>query len=278
MTSTQHDGLIRTGGGWLAVSYPAVSAVLGAPELEVPEAPPVTEVGSVAWLRASVSRFVNGPVHERRRAHVIALLEGTDPGALREDAYRRACADDRPIVEIGRRVPVATLAAALGAHDPDAVADAVPDCAAGYFPTSDVAVVSRADRATARLVELLRDPDLEITVARIAALVQGCDATAGLITAALNRLPSTLTSDDLVHHAALQTPPLRVMRRVATAEVTVAGQPIAPGDVVVCDIEQAGKSASEILTFGLGPRSCPGVAQALALAAGVIDAAPNRGG
>ena len=40
--------------------------------------------GTMAWLRATVSRFANGETHARRRALVEALLADLDPAELRE--------------------------------------------------------------------------------------------------------------------------------------------------------------------------------------------------
>jgi cytochrome P450 len=243
---------MRTDDGWCTTTYAAVCAVLESPALGVPEAPASSDVGTIAWLRASVSRFSNGPDHAQRRATVVQLLRTIDPRRLRAEAHRRALTNRNH-----RQVVAASLAVELGAADPDAVADAVVDCAAAYFPGADEAAIRRADVATKRLVALLTEPDddLDVVVARIAILVQACDATAQLIDA-------TLQHSDI--------PPVRVMRRIAQRETTIEGTPIAPGDTISCDIVLAAREAPE-LTFGHGPRACPGIDQALALVAAVTD-------
>jgi cytochrome P450 len=235
-------GLTRTDDGWIASSHADVCMVLETGDLGVPEAPAAHDVGTVAWLRASVSRFCNGPEHERRRATVTELLDTLDAAQLREDALRRADTD-----RDHRHVVAATLAAALGAADPDAVATAVMTLSPAYFSGADDPA---ADAATQRLTELLADDDPDTVVARITVLVQACDATAGLIASA--------TSGE---------PPLRQMRRVALQDTVVAEQPIAAGERVVCDIAAAGTD----LTFGHGPRACPAEHHARALADGVLS-------
>jgi hypothetical protein len=244
-------GLTRSDDGWRATSYASVCAVLESPALGVPEVPPSAAVGTIVWLRASVSRFCNGAAHDERRAKIVALLDRIDPSRLGDEAHRRAdtSADDRHVV-------CASLAAQLGAADPDSVADAVLDCAAAYFPGADDEVVRRGDTATRQLVELLHDEDVEVVVARIAVLVQACDATAQLIEATRQHRDS---------------PPVRVMRRVAQEDVTIDGTTIERGDIVLCDIVQASRETDELLTFGHGLRACPGVAQAQALVAGVLS-------
>jgi hypothetical protein len=128
-------------------------------------------------------------------------------------------------------VPVAVLAAALGVPAPH-VAEAVAATrvvAAAYHPHTSH---PDADAALARLLELLPgDGDPEIVAARVAILVQACEATAGLV-----------RGDDL---------PVPATRRVGP-----------DGETVLVDLTGC--------PFGAGPRRCPGEAHARALADGVL--------
>jgi hypothetical protein len=258
--------------GWIARSEQDVRAVLCDDRFSVPEVGPAAEVGTIVWLRASVSRFVNGPAHEQRRARAVAELARVEPARLRATTHAVARAELDALApstridvmaSLARRSPAVALAALLGAADPPVVAEAVIDCALGYFPGSEIEAERRADAATARLVRLLADPDLDVTIARIALLVQGCDATAGLIGSAL--------ANGLSLDAALrEQPPIRTMRRVAHAGVRLGAALIRPGDPVLCDIDAASDPAT--LTFGDGRRPCPAPDHAKAAAAGVVDA------
>jgi cytochrome P450 len=126
-----------------------------------------------------------------------------------------------------------------------------------------------------------------VAVARITVMVQGCDATASLIAAALDllpELPEDCPADDLLARTVHHRPPVRAIRRVALAPAELGSRAIAAGDRATCDIDAArasdsraaepagDQSATAALTFGYGLRPCPGPARALALAAGVIDA------
>ena len=73
---------------------------------------------------------------------------------------------------------------------PDQVADAVGAVAAAYFPGAGEAAERAADAATASLLDLLAGPGPDEVVARITVLVQGYDATANLVAAALSLLPA----------------------------------------------------------------------------------------
>ena len=185
----------------------------------VPAPGPPGPFGTIAWLRATVSRFANGETHARRRALVESLLAALDPARLRAEAAATTTVD-------APYVPIAVLARALGARV-DVVAD-VRVVAATYHPHT--AATTAADAALARLVAALPDGDEELVAARVAVLVQACEATAALV-----------RGDDL---------PVPVTRRVdpegKLVEVSLEGRP-----------------------FGEGPRRCPGEALAKALAAGV---------
>ena len=121
----------------------------------VPPPGPPGPFGTMAWLRATVSRFSEGEAHARRRALVEARLAALDPAALR--AAARAAAE-RPRVAGRRRgsgdareyVPVAVLAAATGVEGD--VVDDVRTVAAAYQPGTDA---PGADEALQRLLDRL---------------------------------------------------------------------------------------------------------------------------
>ncbi|MEJ7722911.1 MAG: isocitrate lyase/phosphoenolpyruvate mutase family protein, partial [Ilumatobacteraceae bacterium] len=127
--------------------------------------------GSTDWLRATVSRFVEGPAHARRRALVEEELSAMSPLDLRRSARRRG--------------PIDALALALGVHAgsvTDAVA-AVAIVANGYPSSARAADQAAADSAVATLIELVgpQAGDEERLAARISVLVQSHDATIALI-------------------------------------------------------------------------------------------------
>ncbi|MEV7095965.1 hypothetical protein AB0M80_24265 [Amycolatopsis sp. NPDC051045] len=206
----------------------------------VPPVPSEVPPGSIAWLRASVARFSNGPDHARRRALAVSLLDSV--GDLREAALTRtrgivaALETFDVMAEIARPVPVGVLAEALGL--PDVSADVAP-VAAAYHP--HVTPGRGAEAALGRLITACGAAD-ELAAARIGLLVQACDATAGLIG---NGLFASLTGKPA------EQPVLGTRRRIDGEDVTVslAGSP-----------------------FGAGPRACPGSRHAHALAAGVLEA------
>jgi hypothetical protein len=140
-------------------------------------------------------------------------------------------------------VPVAVLADALGfAGD---VAEAVRTVAAAYHPGTDA---PGADAALAQLLAALPAAGPEEAAARVALLVQACEATAALVRGGLKRPLDEVLRD---------TPPVPATKRVGP-----------DGGVVVVPLDGH--------PFGAGPRRCPGEAHARALAAGVIEGA--RGG
>jgi cytochrome P450 len=90
-----------------------------------------------------------------------------------------------------------------------------------------------------------------VTVARIAVMVQACDATAGLIGTALHLLQDrdggehpageSWPTEALLAEALRRRPPASRFRRVASAPAEVGGQHVAAGDRVVCDVDAAGR-------------------------------------
>jgi cytochrome P450 len=254
-----------------------IESVLADPGFEVVPVPE-GETG-LAWLRSSVCRFTNGEVHARRRALIEGELEHLDPAALRADAGRRTTAilgvaggHLDVMREVARPVPMATLCAALGVAG-DHLAGAATDAALvgrGYLTGNQDPEV---DAAVDRLAAQLERGGPEEAAAALAVLAQACEATAALIGNAL--VLSTERSDlradigDLVQETLRTAPPLRVMRRVSPE-----------GDGVLLDLEAAsgeGGPADRPSQFGSGIRPCPGQAEALALAEGVIDALVSHG-
>ncbi|SFW63016.1 hypothetical protein [Amycolatopsis australiensis] len=214
----------------------------------VPPVPAEVRPASVAWLRASVSRFSNGPDHARRRALAVSALAGVDVEALRHKAFeaaRRAIGDGGDVMAVvARPVPVAVLAGELGlaVRPPDVVT-----VAAAYHP--HVVPDAAAEAALGRLLAACGGIG-EPAAARIGLLVQACDATAGLIGNALMvafRGPGAAVAETLRSNP----PVLRTRRRIGGSDVFVelAGTP-----------------------FGAGPRECPGARHAIALATGVLQA------
>jgi cytochrome P450 len=249
-------------------------AILADPGYQVPAAPAVPdgEVGTLAWLRASVGRFSEGADHDRRRSLAQDDLARMDVIRLRHEAAAATAANlvvnnnnGRPfdVMRLARRVPVAVLAAELGMADVRVV-DAAIAVSACYLNPDQAG--PDADDSVAVLLDALR-PDLigaELAASRIGLLLQACEATAGLIGNALvrflshasnsaGRLARTSTIDEILADTLSEDPPVRRTRRESP-----------DGDIVLVDIST--------MPFGAGRRPCPGGSQAKALAAGVLDA------
>ena len=186
-------------------------------------------------LRRSVSRFSTGRDHARRRTVVEAVLAQVDPDALRVATRRLAAADPAPPVV--PRVPLTALARALGAREPATVAALVPPVAAAYLPGSGAGGPA-ADAAADELLDRLG-------AARAAVLVQSCLPVAAWVRTALDR---GITLDEVL----------------ATAPPVPATTRWRDGETVTVPLEG--------IPFGAGPRRCPGVAHARALAEGVLAA------
>ncbi|HVF76633.1 MAG TPA: hypothetical protein VM938_16470 [Acidimicrobiales bacterium] len=216
---------------------------------------PAPLTGSV---QAGMARFSEGDEHSRRRAIADSRLAMLDPAQLRGAARRCTAAkiagrDEVEIMsELARTVPVAVLAAALGAADPDtAVAATRRLCLALAPPEGSSPSCGWPEvRELAGLLGLDHDVDTDEAVNVVALLFQAMDATAGLIGNALR--------------AAAGPPPVTVVR---TMRVTPAGDHRAVGL----------EAADPPLPFGAGRHRCPGEAHALALAAGVLDALDAAG-
>ncbi|MFJ7627765.1 isocitrate lyase/phosphoenolpyruvate mutase family protein [Streptomyces sp. NPDC097595] len=240
--------------------YTEVRAALADPAL-VPPAP-APDAGppgaSVAWLRATVARFASGEPHRRRRALVEAELARPAPADLHRAASAAAGGGD-----LRTRV-VCALATALDMPKPELIAGEVAQMADAYFGGDGG---PDADRTVARLVAMLAPGPVdeaggEAVANRIGLLAQACAATAALVEAAGDSVPTARVLRD--------SPPVRVMRRTAARATRVAGRDIAEGDEVVLDLVAAQQGSPAPLTFGAPPRVCPGRAHALALAEGLL--------
>jgi cytochrome P450 len=282
------------GDGWCVSRHADVTAVLTHPDCVVPTAP-AGPPGTLAWLRGTVSRFSAPERHPARRAVGVAALAGLDPDDLRSAAARltgdeidRAGGRLDVMARLARRVPLEVLADRLGLADPAAAGPAVVAVAAAYHPGAAPAAVARADRAVGTLLALSPPTPPEVTVNRLGLLVQACDATAGLIGAAARHVlavPEPVPTGDLLAEVLRLDPPVRATRRVATAPLRLGGREIPAGAALLLRFDAANRDPAvfaepdrfvpgrpgRALTFGAGPRGCPGERHALALATGVVD-------
>ncbi|MEU4409142.1 cytochrome P450 [Streptosporangium sp. NPDC023963] len=281
----------------LVLSRPAeIRAVLADPRFTVEPVPRPPFALTVAWLRGAVGRFAEGSPHAERRAAAEAVLAGLDPDALRAEAFRLASRDTggRPCPP--EPVPVLVLAVALGVRTedgPEAV-EAVAAIAPAYLPGPGAGPgetdVAAADAGLVRLSRLLGDPAPERLAVVAGLLAQAYGPMTGLVRGALAAAPARCaagagagagagvwTARELLHETLRHDPPVRTLRRRAPGD----------GRTVVLDVAAAGRDPEtprgpdlartgdepEFLTFGAGPRACPGRQVALALAAGTIEAA-----
>ncbi|SCL33279.1 Cytochrome P450 [Micromonospora rhizosphaerae] len=286
-------------GGWTVTRHADVCAVLTHPDCAVPAAPEGPP-GTLAWLRSTVSRFSAPDRHPARRAIGVAALARIDPAELSAAAARRTEAElDRAgdqldvMARLARRVPLEVLAAGLGLADPTGAWPAVAAVAAAYHPGAGPPAVRRADRAVSALLAMSPPAPPEVAANRIGLLVQACDATAGLIGAAARHLlplPASAPTADLLAEVLRLDPPVRATRRVTTAAMRLGGREIGPGSPLLLRFDAANRDPAvfaepdrfvpgrraRAMTFGAGPRGCPGERHALALAAGVVDVLRRR--
>ncbi|MFI5924362.1 cytochrome P450 [Micromonospora sp. NPDC051543] len=290
------------GSGWCVTRHADVRAALTDPAYQVPavdSGPP----GTLAWLRASVSRFSPPQRHARRRAIGVRALAGLDPDDLRHEAARLTVAlvdragDHLDVMrDLARPVPLRVLADRLGLADPAAAATAVAVVATAYHPGVDPAQTARADRAVAALLARCPPAPLEVRANLIGLLVQSCDATAGLIGVAAHHLlrpavPITAGTADLLVEVLRLDPPVRATRRVTVDAVRLGGRDLPAGSPVLLRFDAANRDplafgepesfrpdrpGGGLLTFGAGERGCPGDRHALALASGVLDVLRER--
>lgn len=211
---------------------------------------------------------------------------------------------------LARHVPVATLAESLGAdrkaEDVDAAVAETRKLALAIAPPVG-GVRGDPTEHLARLAHIIglhppggRPPDTAVNV--VGLLFQAVDAAAGLIgngVVAAHRFglglrphseaatcASTDIGSNLVEETSRFDPPVQLTTRVATERLDVGGAAIPKGARIVVLLAAASRDPAFVerpddfdltrpyrsLTFGAGPRSCPGAEHARALAAGVIDA------
>ena len=259
-------------------SYAAARAALADPGLTVPPAQPATT--GMAWLRATVARFSDGPPHTRRRAIAVAQLSTIDTQALRDAARDRTTTLLAPhantavdlMFTVARTLPAELLAAAIGlpAATPAAVA-----AIAGAYPTGEP-----DPAADAAVDELTHGSTDESIAARIGLLAQAFGATAGLIgNAAFIMLRDNLhaPAEAIIAETLRHTPPVRATTRVDhTGDPVVIDLAAANRDPAVfpspAEFDLARTNSGAHLDFGFGPHHCPGRDVATAIAAGVLDA------
>ncbi|MFI7221601.1 cytochrome P450 [Nonomuraea angiospora] len=247
----------------LITRHAAAEAVLADPRYVPPPVRQDAEEGTLAWLRAQVSRFSTGQTHAGRRRLLEERLAALDPAELRPAA--RAMTLERS--GDWRGVPTAVLGAALGVKDTSAVAAA----ATGYLSGEES---PEADAAVARLLGQAAIPEITL-------LLQGHAATEALIENALGHAPGHagpgVDPEALLHETLRQDPPLKATRRLDTRtgdEVTIDLVSANRDPDVFADPDRFDPSRGRTphLTFGHGVRPCPAPAHALALAAGVLEA------
>lgn len=217
--------------------------------------PPVRQdapEGTLAWLRARVSRFSTGEVHAARRRLLEDLLAGLDPEALRRAAR------DLTRERAGRweGVAVTVLGDALGVPGAGRL---VPAAASGYLSGEES---PEADAAVREL--LARTGDSPEAIARITLLLQAHDATEGLVRNALRAARPGEDVTKLLDRTLRDDPPLTVTRRLDRET----------GEEVRIDLVAANRDGEPHLTFGAGIRPCPAARHALALATGILEASP----
>ncbi|MEO3875072.1 hypothetical protein ABGB18_40315 [Nonomuraea sp. B12E4] len=219
--------------------------------------------GTLAWLRAQVSRFSTGRTHAERRDLLVERLATLDPAELRTAARAMTAERDGD----WRGVPTAVLGAALGVRDTSAVAAA----ATGYLSGEES---PPADAAVAELLGLTDLPAITL-------LLQGHAATEALIETALAHASADDDVEALLHETLRQDPPLKATRRLDTRtgeEVTIDLVAVNrdPEAFAEPDRFDLARGRTPHLTFGAGLRPCPAPEHALALAAGVLEALLSR--
>jgi cytochrome P450 len=268
--------------------YADVREAFESGDLRVPGVPAGGEVGSLRWLRSSVARFSSGDVHERRRSLALEELARLDVDWLRRTARgrtRAVLAAGGDAASAARSVPASVLATALGVAegDLDGAVEAAVELVPAYLGGGDEA---RADRLVGQLMAVLPAAPEDVLANRISLLLQGCQSTAALALAGLSRMKPGLSVNAVLLEVLRRDAPVRMTRRLAVRETAIGGAPIPAGALVVLDLAAAnrdpaafddpdgfdpGRRGPAHLTFGHGPRPCPGVEQALALAAGVVE-------
>ena len=193
--------------------------------------------GTMAWLRATVSRFSEGEAHARRRAMIEARLAALDPDELRAAARAAARREPRRRSEVAASWAAAaprgsTCRWRCSRRRPASKATSSMTCGRSPRRTRPGTDAPGADQALQRLLDRLPRAEEDPLAQHVALLVQACEATAALIRGDDPPVPSTKRLDP-------------------------------DGNVIIVDL--AGRP------FGEGRRACPGREHALALAKGVKD-------
>jgi cytochrome P450 len=252
--------------GWLAIGRPDdVAALMQSADAVVTA--PTGHARLAPWL-GSMARFTEGPDHARLRELATQVIASLDPVQLRDAARLRTMsvvsgtgAVEVDLVRLARRMPVETLAAALGLGAVPAVVEAVDALVQATAPAT--AEVDRPDDES--VDRMLRDalgPPDEATAARLSVLFQAMDATAALIMARLL-------------HSAI--PPILTTTRRTVRAVAIPSATVPPGTGVVVGLGAATTASDESFVFGRGRHRCPGEEVAQALADGVVDAVDGWG-
>lgn len=282
----QHDD-----GRWVVARADDVAALL---------ADPTAVVGFTGdRVQASMARFSDGADHDRRRALAEARLADIAPEHLRSaaaEATLRQLAGVREAEVMGtvaRHAPIAALAVALGATDPDGAVAATRELALAIAPPAGTRPGDVAGPAAGVARFVGREQLDEVAVNVAALLFQAVDATAGLVGNALGARArfGPAPTEALVAETTRFDPSVQLTTRLATAPLALGDVTIPPGDRIVVLLAAANRDPGRFarpdefdvtrsgpgpLTFGVGLRPCPGDAHALALATGVLDTLVER--
>ncbi|MFI6299625.1 hypothetical protein ACIBEJ_49080 [Nonomuraea sp. NPDC050790] len=228
----------------LITRYAQARAVLEDAGAVPPPVPQDAPPGTLAWLRAHVSRFASGPVHAARRREVVELLAAFDPAELRARARELAHV---PAEEVAARCFGVTQVAAVAA-------------AAGGYLSGETS--PEADAAVRELMPL--------GVPMITVLLQAHASTAALIANALAHEDGVTPVEDLLHETLRHDPPLTRTRR-AGLEIDLVAANRDPDVFPDPDRFDPSRGRTPHLTFGHGVRPCPAADHALAIAAGYLE-------
>jgi cytochrome P450 len=251
-------------GVWIAARADAVTAVLTHPACGVrPSDEPVPRglVGTPAGrIFAELVRMTDGAGHAARKPTVSAALGSLDLAML-ERASRMWAARLGP--EQLDCLAVYVLAGALGVPD-EVLGDVgrwtrdLVRCFAAGDGTGN------ASAAAAGLLAVLGDANA------VGYLVQAYDATAGLIgnTLIARARRGGEPIADLVRWVVRHDPPVHNTRRYTAADVTILGQHIPMGEVILVVLAAANldPAAECPFTFGIGSHACPGARLATTIA------------
>jgi hypothetical protein len=269
--------------------------LLADPAFTVPPPGPSGPIGTMAWLRATVSRFASGETHARRRAIAETMLADLAPDELRAAAAAAAARELRHATAAppAAAAPRAALATAI---TPDELRTAPPDAAAPPHATPRHATPPR---------HAAPPPHADLPYIPVAVLASALGVAPGDVTAAVAAVrvvaaayhPGTEApgADAALARLLSLLPPARpevVAQRVAllvqACEATAAlvrGALNRPLEAVLRDAppvpatRRLGPDGQLVVVdltgypFGAGARACPGEAHARALAAGVVEGA-----